>query len=701
MADLSQGAHANLILEPGDVFRVSTSGVATVLSIYGAPAGTTTLTARSQDFGPFSVPAKLRVDAIDGAATYTKYLDSAPHIVRSPGQNPIGFRDQLTGQTFGFSLDASRLNGGRYITCLPMSSATQSRGFASDISGAGNHGLLFGVAPATAWANAGYFTTDPTSNGNGYLFIEGWRDYWRSLSQDEANRKTIIVSMVIKADLPASSLVSGFGCTAAGPFWSLRGTGAAFPGSIQTSFKGVGAAVGGVLNSAVYLDGADHTFTMALDLASRRYYQYLDGVLVCVGATNVSSQPNSPIQEPMNPAVMTEFGIGLNNPALSGSQTATAMQVRGVHLIVLDRMPSNMNDIAQRLHRVPDVALAYNDVVMASKHIVLADAGHSNSQGFGSTDRSMSSAGEPLFDPVWPNGSTEGRFSMHTGITERLAAQGIYAHILNTSVGTSSIVDHWCGSLRTWVSNMSAGLGSYVIASGGVWKITTKPTGASGTATARITLSFTVGTTAPSGTSDVAATSTTPGYTYLGPVTAADAPGTVYAYGDARFDPNGFVANLVAAVNATNPAVYERWVRLNFGNTDTGKGSTFEMYRAAHVNLARALNQALGAKVLIGMANRGDGNNAPATAEYDNTFIPARLAAVSDLAGTGWAFPGADLVATLGQLPNATYSPTQRPTDNLPALLNESSVWVHINDKATRIAAAAWSEVIANVAGNK
>ena len=591
-------------------------------------------------------------------------------------------------------INAARLNGGRYITCLPMSSATQSRGFARDISGAGNHGLLFGVAPATAWANAGYFTTDPTANGNGYMFIEGWREYWSPLTQDEANQKTIIVSMVIKAALPGSSLVSGFGCTAAGPFWGLRGTGAGFPGSIQTSFKGTGAAIGGVLNSAVYLDGADHTFTMALDLASRRYYQYLDGVLVCVGATNVSSQPNSPIQEPMNPAAMTEFGIGLNNPGLSGSQTAVAMQVRGFHLIVLDRMPSNMSDIAQRLHRVPDVALAYNDVVMATKHIVLADAGHSNSQGFGSTDRGMSSAGEPLFDPVWPNGSVEGRFSMHTGITEKLAANGIYAHILNTSVGTSSIVDHWCGSLRTWVSGMSAGLGSYIIANGGVWKITAKPTGTSGTGTARITLSFTVGTTAPSGTSDVAATATTPGYTYLGPVTADDVPGTVYAYGHPRFDPNGFVANVITAVSATNPAVYERWVRLNFGNTDVGKGSTFEMYKAAHVNLARAFRKALGAKVLIGMANRGDGNNAPATAEYDTTFVPAWRAAVSELAGTGPYYQGADLVTTLGQLPNATYSPTQRPTDNLPALLNESSVWVHMNDKATRIAGAAWAAKI-------
>lgn len=586
-----------------------------------------------------------------------------------------------------------RLSGGRYISCLPMSSAAQSLGVARDISGAGNHGYLFGVTPAVAWANAGYFTPDTTASGNGYMIIEGWRDYWRSLTQDEANQKTIIFSIVIKAALPAASGSPGFGSATAGPFWTLRGTGAAFPGSIQTQWAGQAGVNSGSQNAPVYLDGADHTFTIAMDLASGRYYQYRDGVLVWVGADNVSTQPGTPIKSQIVPSSVIDFAIGVDNPI--GTKTATAMQVRGVHLIVLDGMPRNMNDIAQRLHRVPDVALAYNDVVMATKRIVLADAGHSNSQGYGSTDRGMSSAGEPLFDPVWPNGSTEGRFSMHTGITERLAAQGIYAHILNTSVGTSSIVEHWCGALKNWSSGASAGLGSYIISDGGVWKITAKPTGASGAGSARNTLSFTIGTTAPTGTSTVAATATTPEYTYLGPVTADDAAGTVYAYGHARFDPNGFVANLIAAVSNTNASVYERWVRINFGNTDVGKGSTREMWKQAHVNLARAFNTALGAKVLIGLANRGDAANTAATTEYDTKFIPGRLDALSELGGTGWAFPGADLVTELGQLPNATYSPQQRPTNLLPALQNESSVWVHMNDKANRIAAAAWAAAVA------
>lgn len=70
MADISQGSHADIVLSPSDVFRVSTGGTATVVSNYGAPAGTTTLTAQAQDFGPYLVPAKLQVNAVSGGLSY-------------------------------------------------------------------------------------------------------------------------------------------------------------------------------------------------------------------------------------------------------------------------------------------------------------------------------------------------------------------------------------------------------------------------------------------------------------------------------------------------------------------------------------------------------------------------------------------------------------------------------------------------------
>lgn len=70
MADLSQGSRAELIIGPGEVYRVSTSGTATVEAAYGAPAGTTTINASSMDFGPYDANAKLILRAISGQASY-------------------------------------------------------------------------------------------------------------------------------------------------------------------------------------------------------------------------------------------------------------------------------------------------------------------------------------------------------------------------------------------------------------------------------------------------------------------------------------------------------------------------------------------------------------------------------------------------------------------------------------------------------
>jgi hypothetical protein len=67
MSDIAQGNFAKIVLKPGDSYRVTTSGVATVESRYGAPAGTTTVTANSVTFGPYNVEASLKVTAVTGS----------------------------------------------------------------------------------------------------------------------------------------------------------------------------------------------------------------------------------------------------------------------------------------------------------------------------------------------------------------------------------------------------------------------------------------------------------------------------------------------------------------------------------------------------------------------------------------------------------------------------------------------------------
>jgi hypothetical protein len=86
MADLSQGNFANVFLQPGESLRVSTGGQATVASAFGAPAGTTTINANSQLFGPYAVPAKLRVTAVSGSCTYGAPVLVPAQVDASTGQ---------------------------------------------------------------------------------------------------------------------------------------------------------------------------------------------------------------------------------------------------------------------------------------------------------------------------------------------------------------------------------------------------------------------------------------------------------------------------------------------------------------------------------------------------------------------------------------------------------------------------------------
>ncbi|MBB3193940.1 SGNH/GDSL hydrolase family protein [Roseateles terrae] len=69
MSDLAQGLSAKVPLNPGQVLRVSTPGVAVVAVLYGASQGAT-VTANSQTFGPYSVPAMLRITATSGTTSY-------------------------------------------------------------------------------------------------------------------------------------------------------------------------------------------------------------------------------------------------------------------------------------------------------------------------------------------------------------------------------------------------------------------------------------------------------------------------------------------------------------------------------------------------------------------------------------------------------------------------------------------------------
>ncbi len=142
MADISQGNRAELIMNPGDVYRVSTGGVATVEAVYGAPAGTTTVTASSQDFGPYGANAKLIVRAVTGSCGYTLRSDRDPVFYQSgqlvtQGGDVVGIADTEFGRDlmkYGF---------------VNSDSADNSSALNAAISAAANRGTYEVVIPSS------------------------------------------------------------------------------------------------------------------------------------------------------------------------------------------------------------------------------------------------------------------------------------------------------------------------------------------------------------------------------------------------------------------------------------------------------------------------------------------------------------------------------------------------------------------------
>jgi len=140
MADISQGNHANLILAPGDVYRIVTGGVATVLAVYGAPEGTTTVTAASQAFGPYDAPAKLKVTATSGSCSYAVDQVDALGANRAIGQ--------LTQQSMA-ALAASGINvqlrNSPYLSKGNMCGRLTTKAIAADHTS--QHAFTFETAP--------------------------------------------------------------------------------------------------------------------------------------------------------------------------------------------------------------------------------------------------------------------------------------------------------------------------------------------------------------------------------------------------------------------------------------------------------------------------------------------------------------------------------------------------------------------------
>jgi hypothetical protein len=298
------------------------------------------------------------------------------------------------------------------------------------------------------------------------------------------------------------------------------------------------------------------------------------------------------------------------------------------------------------------------------KRVLLVVGGaQSNELGSGDTARPTISGpyGNPIKDPIAPNGSTAG--SMWPTLAGLAGQRGVWLCVHNAAVGSTSIVDSWVGGCRAWASSMIVTRGSYALSGGGMWRCAL----AAGAVSAS--------TVAPTGTTDTTGADSVP-WIYLGTPTAGDVDGAVFASGSARFDPNGYCAAAAAALS--RPGFDVKVSYQSIGQGDKTLSTSRGRYSQGLQNYALYMMSQGADLAMIGFTCWG--NTAGLTAYYDSTLVPGWRDALAALAGNPKVVAGANLYEELGTLPLVGQNETT------PGVFSADNL--HMNNQALKLAAA-------------
>lgn len=301
--------------------------------------------------------------------------------------------------------------------------------------------------------------------------------------------------------------------------------------------------------------------------------------------------------------------------------------------------------------------------------ILIGILGQSNEQGPSGGGVSISSgAGSPVSDPIAPYG---GPNSAWPHLASLAGKRGDWLTFRNHARGATNLCDSWVGRARDYVFGMLVVSGSYVIASGSIYKAVGV---VGGVYVLNVAPNIGVGT---SGLTS---------WTNLGAVTAEDVDGAVYSEDSPRFDPNGLLYNLLYDISkATGYEV--KAIFVSIGQSDKTLSSTRLQYASAMQSVANLFTRR-GIHVFLGFTNYGatDGLDA----YFTNYLMPARLDALAALSGNPYVKAGADLRTALGILPVAPTVTTDGKLMGLQADL------LHMNNQGMYYAAVAWDNVLSS-----
>jgi hypothetical protein len=484
-----------------------------------------------------------------------------------------------------------------------------------DLTGNGNTMVLGAALPAaTCWANAGYATTAATNTVNGHLATPNQPNFATDL---------IVFSFVINMATPAGLVFIAGGCDYNAAQTGLMLSAANPAGAFRAYLAGNGTLTGGgglpILpgTNPIIADGTDHKVFGIWEPKMRALYIWVDGVL-CVS-----------IQNALAPFASVAAGAWTQPWAIGTHKIGTPVQLMKVKNVSFGVkadgiLPSNLNAVATAYAATPQDVFAL--MTNARRRVRVPVIGQSNQHGFGGTAGGVNAgAGVPVADPMYPNG-VAGKRSLWTTFVQTLGASGYAADILNTAVGSTSLMESWAGRVRDYApGSITVKLGSFVAQGGRIYKASAASHNVS------------TGVTAPVLTNGLVDGAIT--WVDVGSDTGfrgVAAPGSKY------WDPN----SLVAACIATFAQPYDGLTmpHIAAGETDAELQPTRAEYRSALVNIAGALIAAGANGVMLGHTF---GTAARVTA-FDTLLLPA----LADTVATGGKiFAGGNLYKAFGVLP--------------------------------------------------
>jgi len=157
MSDIAQGARAKLIINPGEIYRIGTAGVATVVRAYGEAAASTTITANTQTFGPYTTQTKLVVTANIRRCSITPMGGSVGQTVAAAVSGTLGVGNVLTAvppsgvtvTSYQWTRDGASIAGATASTYAQVA-ADEAKTIAVNVAGvtSASAGVVPGPAPS-------------------------------------------------------------------------------------------------------------------------------------------------------------------------------------------------------------------------------------------------------------------------------------------------------------------------------------------------------------------------------------------------------------------------------------------------------------------------------------------------------------------------------------------------------------------------